>query len=75
MDSKSEQSNRRNIVLSSLNVIIECLDVAEKVSSITPAKAVFSTVRIILTMIRVSALPRFEDPLRADKIHAGFDDG
>jgi len=75
MDCKSEQSDRRNIVLFLLNVIIECLDVAEKVSSITPAKAVFSTVRIILTMMRVSALPRFEDLLQADKIHAGFDDG
>ena len=57
MDAKSKQSKRGENVLSSLNVIIEGLDVAEKVSSMTPAKAVFSTVRVILTMIRVSFLP------------------
>ena len=67
MDSKSKQSKPRDKVLSSLNAIIEGLEVAEKVSSITPAKVVFSTVHAILTMIRVSVLPLFNDLLRVDK--------
>lgn len=56
MDAKSKQSKRRDNILSSLNVAIEGLNVAEKISAITPAKAVFSTVSVILTMIRVSLL-------------------
>jgi len=74
MDAKSKQSKRRDDVLSSLNVIIEGLNLAESLSSITPAKAVFSTVSVILTMIRVSFLPLRKDPLRADQIHTGLDD-
>ena len=74
MDPKSKQSERRENILSSLNVIIEGLNVAENLSSVTPAKAVFSTVRIILTMIRVSVLPLCKDPLQADKIHTGLND-
>jgi len=74
MDAKPKQSKRRDDVLSSLNVIIEGLNLAENLSSITPAKAVFSTVGVILTMIRVSLLPLRQDPLRADQIHTGLDD-
>ena len=75
MDAKSQQSKRRDDVLSSLNVIIEGLNrVAENFSSITPAKAVFSTVSVILTMIRVSFLPLGKAPPRADQIHTGLDD-
>jgi len=40
-------------VLSSLNVAIEVLNLAEKISSITPAKAAFGSVSALLTMIRV----------------------
>ena len=53
MDPKSKQSKHRDNVLSSLNVIIEGLNIAGDLSSIMLAKAVFSTVNIILTMIRV----------------------
>ena len=74
MDAKSKQSKRRESVLSSLNVIIEGLDVAEKASSITPAKAVFSTVRVILTMIRASFPQIRKDLLQADKMYIGLDD-
>ena len=56
MDAKPKQSKRRENVLSSLNVLIEGLNLAENLSSITPAKAVFSTVSVILTMIRVGFL-------------------
>ena len=74
MDGKPKQSKRRESVLSSLNVIIEGLNSAEGLSSITPAKGVFSTVSVILTMIRVSLLLFCQDLLQADKAHTGLDD-
>jgi hypothetical protein len=73
MDPKAKQSKRRDDVLFSLNMVIEGLDLAEKLTSITPAKAVFGTVGTILTMIRVSFFLPCEDPLRADTIHTGLD--
>ena len=73
MDAKSKQSKRRDDVLSSLNVI-EGLCIVERLSSITPAKAVFSTVSAILTMIRVSFLPLRGDPLWVNEMHTGLDD-
>ena len=74
MDTKPKQSKRREDVLSSLNVIIEGLNVAQNLSSITPAKAVFGTVGVILTMIRVSFLLLCICPLQADKMDIGLDD-
>ena len=74
MDPKSKQSKRRDNVLSSLNVVIEGLNLADNLATITPAKAVFSTVSVILTMIRVSSLLLCEDPLRDDKMRKGRDD-
>jgi hypothetical protein len=72
MDPKAKQSKRRDDVLSSLNIVIEGLNLADKLSSITPAKAVFGTVSVILTMIRVRSLVLCEDPLRADTMHTGL---
>ena len=66
MNPKSKQSKCRDDTLSSLNVVIESLNLAEDLSSITPAKAVFSTVSVILTMIRVGSFLLRGDPLRAD---------
>ena len=43
-------------VVSGLNVAIDALNLAKEVSSITPAKAVFGSVSIILTTIKVSIL-------------------
>ena len=74
MDPKSKQSKRRDNVLSSLNVIIEGLNLAEKLSTIAPANAVFSTVNVILTMIRVSFLLLCEGPSQDIKTHTGLDD-
>jgi len=74
MDARSKRSKRRDGVLSSLNVTIEGLNIAQNLSSITPAKAVFSTVSVILTMIRVSFFLLREGPLWADQIHIGLDD-
>ena len=52
-----------DVVLSSLDVVIEGLVLAGQLSSITPAKAVFSSVCVILTMIRVSFFQLFVDVL------------
>ena len=54
MDPKSQR--RRDGALSSLNVAIEAVNLAKEISSITPAKGVFGSVSIVLTMIRVSLL-------------------
>ena len=43
-------------VASVLNGAIEAMNLAKEISGITPAKAVFGTVSVILTMIRVSVV-------------------
>jgi hypothetical protein len=53
MEADAQRQKRRANVLSSLNVAIEALNLAKEVSSITPAKVVFGSVSIIITMIRV----------------------
>ena len=47
---------RRDAALSSLNVAIEAVNLAKEISSITPAKAVFGSISIVLTMIKVGFL-------------------
>ena len=49
----SQRPNERDGALSSLNAAIEVLNLAKEVSSVTPAKVVFGSVSILLTMIRV----------------------
>ena len=56
MADESQRPKGRDGVLSSLSVAIDGLNLAKEVSSITPAKAVFGSVAILLTMIRVSFL-------------------
>ena len=56
MKAGSQRPNEREGVISGLDVAIEILDLAKEISSITPAKAVFGTVSVILTMIKVSFL-------------------
>ena len=56
MDTKPQRSKHQDITLSSLNAVIEALNLAKELSGVTPAKAVFGTVGVILTMIRVSSL-------------------
>ena len=53
MTDKSQQPKGRDGVLSSLNMAIDGLNLAKEISSITPAKAVFGSVAILLTMIKV----------------------
>ena len=56
MDADSQQPKRRDGALSALNTAIEAMNLAKEVSSVTPAKAVFGSVSILLTMIRVRCL-------------------
>ena len=42
-----------------LNAAIEAMNLAKELSSITPAKAVFGSVSVVLTMIRVSSVVSF----------------
>ena len=58
MDPDAQQQGRRDVVLSSLNVAIEALNLAKEISSITPAKVVFGSVSVILTMIKVGSFLR-----------------
>jgi len=53
MDANSQQPKRRDATLSSLNAAVEALNLAGGRSSIASAKAVFRTVAVILTTIRV----------------------
>lgn len=46
----------RDGALSALNMVIDGLNLAKEASSVTPAKTVFGTVAIILTMTRVCFL-------------------
>ena len=54
MTDKPRQQKGQGGVLSSLNMAIEGLNLAKEVASVTPAKAVFGSVAVLLAMIRVS---------------------
>ena len=56
MTDKSQRPKGRENALSTLNVAIDGLNLAKGLSGITPATAVFGSVSILLTMIRVSFL-------------------
>jgi hypothetical protein len=58
MDANDQRQKRRNIVLSSLEVAIEASNIAKELCSITPAKSVFSSFSVILTMIKVGLFLR-----------------
>ena len=56
MTGKSQQPKSQDGVLSTLNLAIDGLNLAKEVASVTPAKAAFGAVAILLIMIRVSPL-------------------
>jgi len=56
MDTRSQPPKARGGTAPSLNVAIEAMNLAKEISSISPAKAVFGSVGILLTMIRVRFL-------------------
>ena len=49
----AQRQKRRERVLSSLNVAIEASNLAKEFCSITPAKPVFASFSVILTVIKV----------------------
>ena len=54
METKSQQPEEREGVISTLNGFIEAFNFAKEVASNTPAKAIFGSVVVILAMVRVS---------------------
>ena len=64
MDADSQRTKGRDSVLSALNIAIEALNLAKDISTIAPAQAVFGSVSILLTMIRVRFLPFSDDTLQ-----------
>jgi len=56
MDTKSQQPKRPDTTLSLLNAAIDAMNIAKDVLGMTPAKAAFGSVGVILTMIRVGFL-------------------
>ena len=56
MEAESQRPKGRDGTISTLNAAIEAMNLAKELSSITPAKAVFGSVSVILAMIRVSLL-------------------
>ena len=56
MDANSGREKWQDGILSSLNAAIEAMNLAKELASVTPAKAVFGSVGVLLTMIRVSVL-------------------
>jgi len=60
MATNSQRPKERDGALSSLNMAIDALNLAKELSSVTPAKAVFGTVGVLLTMIRVCPLLFYE---------------
>ena len=62
MDADSQPRKGRDGALSLLSAAIEAVHLANDLSSITPAKAVFVSVGTLLTTIRVR-IPLFSDDL------------
>ena len=57
MDAKSsKQQKRRENALSLLDAAVEAVNLAKEISGATPAKAVFGSVSVLLTMIMVRFL-------------------
>ena len=72
MEVKSQPKAQEGVI-STLNAAIEAMNLAKELSSITPARAVFGSISVVLTMTRVSFLPVCVDRLQAET-HVGLDD-
>jgi len=64
MKANSQKPKWQEGTAEALNAAIEATNLAEKVSSIAPAKAVFGSVNILLTLIRVCFLLLFDSLLQ-----------
>jgi len=53
MANKSQLPKEREGVISALNVAIEGMSLAKEISTVAPAKAIFGSVNVVLTMIKV----------------------
>jgi len=62
MEAEPQRPKAREGVISGLNAAIEAMNLAKELTDITPAKAVFGTVSVILTMTRVS-FPSLRRPI------------
>ena len=67
MATKSQRPKGQDGVLSTLNLAIDTLSLAKEISSVTPAKAVFGSVSVLLAMIRVSFLLSCDEMPQAHK--------
>jgi len=56
MEAESQRPKEQEGSVTALNAAIEAVNLAKELSSITPAKAVFGSVSVVLTMIRVSSV-------------------
>jgi len=65
MATESQRPKGRESAVSLLNAAIDAMDLAEKISSITPAKVVFATVGVLLAMIKVCFLLFRDEMFRA----------
>jgi len=63
MEANPQRPNEREDAIPALNAAVEDLNVAEKASSIPPAKAVLGSVVALLTLIRACLLPSRYDAL------------
>jgi len=61
MKAESQRPKGREGTISALNAATEAMNLAENLSSIAPAKAVFGSVSTLLTMIRVCFLLSCKD--------------
>ena len=58
MDTRPQQSKRREAALSSLNAAIDTVNVVKEALSMTPATAALGPVSVVLTMIKVGFFQR-----------------
>ena len=65
MDANSQRQKRQDNVRSLLNAAIEAMNLAKEISSATPAKAVFGSVGVLLTMIMVRFLLSSDETFQA----------
>ena len=71
MASTSQQPKEREKTLSTLNALIEGLNLAKEIATIAPAKAAFGSVSVLLAMIRVRS-PSFYDAEFLANVHLGL---
>ena len=66
MDVESRKPEQVKGATSALNVAIEAMDLARRLSTVAPAKDVFGSVSVSLTMLRVSSFCFFSIDYRLE---------